>query len=70
MSNNYSLYLILFHIFGACINYENCKGMWYRYKNKDDNGLCKTCFKNEKLKELNVKINNNYQKLFNCQGTC
>ena len=34
-----------------CINYENCKGMWYRYKAKDDNGFCRNCIKKEKLEE-------------------
>ncbi len=37
--------------FNLCINYETCKGKQYRYKAKDDNGFCKTCVKNEKLKE-------------------
>ena len=56
-----------------CMNNENCKVIWYRYKNKDDNFLCKACAKIEKLKELEklgVKKNSNYQKLFNCNGTC
>jgi hypothetical protein len=34
-----------------CINYEICNGKWYRYRNKEDNGFCKACIKNEKLKE-------------------
>ena len=34
-----------------CINFEKCKGKWFKYKSKDDNGFCKACLKNEKLKE-------------------
>ncbi len=37
--------------FDSCINYEKCKGKWYRYRSKEDNGFCKACAKNEKLKE-------------------
>ena len=56
-----------------CISYENCKGIWYRYKAKEDKGFCKSCIKIEKteeLEKLGVKKNSNYQKLFNCNGTC
>ena len=34
-----------------CVNFEKCKGKWFKYKAKDDNGFCKACLKNEKLKE-------------------
>ena len=37
--------------FEYCINYEKCKGKWHRYRAKEDNGFCKACAKNEKLKE-------------------
>ena len=53
-----------------CINYLTCKGKWYRYRNKKDNGFCKACVKIEKLEDLGLKINSNYQKLFSCKGTC
>ena len=37
--------------FDPCINYEKCKGKWYRYKAREDNGYCKACTKIESLKE-------------------
>ena len=33
--------------FEPCINYLVCKGKWYRYKHKIDNGFCKSCVKTE-----------------------
>ena len=33
--------------FQQCINYEKCKGKWFKYKAKKDNGFCKVCIKNE-----------------------
>ena len=53
-----------------CVNFEKCKGKWFKYKAKDDNGFCKACLKNEKLKEMNLKRNDYYNKLFDCKGTC
>ena len=37
--------------FEQCLNYETCKGKWYKYRAKDDDRYCKTCVKDEKLKE-------------------
>ena len=28
-------------------NYEKCKGKWYKYRAKEDNGFCKSCVKIE-----------------------
>ena len=33
--------------FDQCINFQKCKGKWYRYRNKADNGYCKACIKTE-----------------------
>ena len=33
--------------FYPCINNLVCKGKWYRYKNRKDNGYCKLCVKTE-----------------------
>ena len=43
-----------------CINFETCKGKWYRYRAKDDNGYCKICIKKEKMKEIKIDKNRNY----------
>ena len=40
-----------------CINYLNCKGKWYRYRNKKDNGYCRTCVKEEMNKNQGIKKN-------------
>jgi hypothetical protein len=48
--------------FDNCINFQKCYGKWFRYKNKDDKGYCKSCVKveNEKLKEIKIDKNRNY----------
>ena len=56
--------------FDFCINYESCKGKWFRYKAKDNNGYCKACIKNENFKNLGLKINTHGNKLFDCKGSC
>jgi len=33
-----------------CIN-QKCNGKWFKYRNKDDNGFCRACIKNNELKE-------------------
>jgi hypothetical protein len=43
--------------FDNCVNYEICKGKWYKYRAKEDNGFCKACIKNDKIKELGIKVN-------------
>jgi hypothetical protein len=34
-----------FHV--NCINFEKCKGKWFKYKAKNDNGFCKACIKKD-----------------------
>ena len=49
-----------------CINNETCKGKWYRYRAKDDNGYCKTCIKIENEKYKNIKLDKNRNYIYDC----
>ncbi len=50
-----------------CINFENCKNKWYRYRNKEDNGYCKACIKNQILKDKGIKINKYRNLIYDCK---
>ncbi len=43
-----------------CINHRDCKGKWFKYKAREDNGFCKTCLKKESEKEKGIKKNSHY----------
>ena len=52
--------------FDNCVNFENCKGKWYKYRAKNDNGFCKSCIKNEHYKEKGLEKGNNFHYNFDC----
>ncbi len=43
-----------------CINYVECKGKWFKYKSREDNGFCKTCLKTEIEKEKGIKKDSHF----------
>ena len=49
-----------------CINFVKCKGKWHRYRNKNDNGYCKACIKNENDQVKGIKKNSHYNRIFDC----
>ncbi len=54
--------------FDPCINYKICKGKWYKYRAKQDDGICKACIKNDKNKEKCLEKGNNFHYNFDCNG--
>jgi hypothetical protein len=50
-----------------CINFVKCKGKWHRYRNKNDNGYCKACIKNQLKKDNGVKVNKYRNVIYDCK---
>ncbi len=50
-----------------CINFDACKGKWFKYKAKQDNGYCKACIKKENEKHKEIKLDNNRNYIYDCK---
>ena len=46
-----------------------CKGKWYKYRAKEDNGFCRSCVKTENQKSKLVKIDKNRHYIYDCRTT-
>ena len=53
--------------FEQCLNYETCKGKWYKYRAKDDDGFSKACVKKENEKQKETKLDNNRNYIYDCK---